>query len=60
MIEAEHEKDAYCSPLVFSIDSTLYPGARDATLGAEFSHNLCHMGDNEAIWDTKIFFCIIR
>ena len=31
MIEAEHEKDAYCSPLVFSIDSTLYPGARDAS-----------------------------
>ena len=30
-----------------------------STLGAEFSHNSCHMGDNEAIWDTKIFFCVI-
>ena len=26
------------------------------TLGVEFSHNSCHMGDIEAIWDTKIFF----
>ena len=34
----------------------LFQTETPTTLGAEFSHNSCHMGDNEAIWDTKIFF----